>query len=71
MMSVLETDGMAIYVGTDQVLFVLSNSRVCPRCGRSAVIFRYTEGKSECVGCHGSDSDSQYKPLLTGAVAAM
>lgn len=68
MMSLVETDGMAIYMGVDQALFVLSDYRCCPRCGRPAMLFRHKNGRSQCLGCSGlypdQNTDEVNTPIL-------
>lgn len=53
------TDQVAIYIGLDQALFVLSSSRACPRCGRPASIFRHRHGHTECLGCNDPNPKEQ------------
>lgn len=66
-MSLIETDGMTIYIGGEQALFIFSVHQYCPRCGRPAMLFRHRDGHSECLGCSGSDSndDRDYVSLHT------
>ncbi len=64
MIYLVGTDQVIIYIGVDQALFVFSSTQWCPRCGRPAMIFRYRNSHTKCIGCNGADLGDELDSVI-------